>query len=281
VEVLVVTSIPVVRTLLALSLLGPAGLPVLAETTVAPARGPVVLELFTSQGCSSCPPADLVVSRLGLDDETRSRVIPLAFHVDYWNEIGWTDPFSSNAWSLRQAAYCRALKVNGGPYTPQLVIDGQAEMNGGQGRRVLSQIGSAQDQPSLARVSLEARAADEGGPGLLVVVAAEVEPGLDARKLELRVAVYENGLVTPVSQGENSGRTLRNDFVVRRLQTALTLDPRKERSGKREMKVKLDRDWSRENVGLAAFLQDPSSMRIYAAASLGPAALLPSRGAQP
>jgi hypothetical protein len=257
------------RAFLILGLSGATGAPVVSETATPPARGPVVVELFTSQGCSSCPRADEVVSRLGLDEKTRGLVIPLAFHVDYWNQIGWTDPFSSHAWSLRQAAYSRALKVDGGPYTPQLVVDGFAEMNGGQEARALTQIGNALQQPSLARVTLEARPAGDGS-GILVTVGAALLAGLDARKLELRVAVYENGLVTSVSQGANGGKSLRNDFVVRRLQTALSLDPRKEQSGQKEIKVKLDRDWKRENVGLAAFLQDPGSLRIYAASALPP-----------
>src|SRR5260370_15606082 len=81
---------------------------------------PVVLELFTSEGCSSCPPADALLSDLG--SSTKS-VVPLAYHVDYWDLLGWSDPFSSHQWSERQSAYALALKLNGG-YTPQIVIDG-------------------------------------------------------------------------------------------------------------------------------------------------------------
>ena len=218
-----------VRILLALHLLFPVVLAAAAENPAPPPRGPIVLELFTSQGCSSCPHADEVVSRLGLDEGTRRLVIPLAFHVDYWNQIGWTDPFSSHAWTLRQAAYCRELKVNDGPYTPQLVVDGQAELNGAQDARVRAQIESALRQPSLATVNLEERPPDAGKPGLRVAVSAQIPETLDARKLELRVAVYENGLVTAVSQGENGGRSLKNDFVVRRLESAASFDPRKDK----------------------------------------------------
>jgi len=254
-----------------LCLLAPAGVRA-AEVVPPPGRGAIVIELFTSQGCSSCPGADEVVSRLGLDERTRGLVIPLAFHVDYWNQIGWTDPFSAYGWTLRQGAYCRALQVDDGPYTPQLVVDGRSELNAAQERRVLGQISSALERPALARVSLRAREAEAGKPGLLLAIGAEIDEGVDARKLELLVAVYENGLVTSVTRGENGGRSLRNDFVVRRLESAFTLEPRKEKHKQRELRLKLDRDWKRENLGVAAFLQDPVSMRIYAASSLPPAA---------
>ena len=97
-----------------------------------PARGgptPVVLELFTSQGCSSCPPADAVLSKLGRDEKLAGRVIPIAFHVDYWTYIGWADPFSSADWTARQNEYARALKADS-LYTPQLVVNGATHLNG-------------------------------------------------------------------------------------------------------------------------------------------------------
>src|SRR5437764_14523810 len=84
---------------------------------------PVVVELFTSQGCSSCPPADQLVSEIAHDASLRGRVIPLTFHVDYWDRLGWRDPFSSAEWSRRQYAYVHALHVNSA-YTPQIVVGG-------------------------------------------------------------------------------------------------------------------------------------------------------------
>src|SRR5262245_48363920 len=150
--------------------------------TAGPSPRVVVLELFTSQGCSSCPRADELLSRLGTDERTRALVVPLAFHVDYWNRIGWTDPFSSSEWSLRQADYCRSLRVDS-PYTPQLVVDGQAEANGTDVRRVLGEIDAARERPPLARVRLSAQpAADERT--LVVDVEAEVVEGAPrARRL--------------------------------------------------------------------------------------------------
>ena len=97
-----------------------------SETNGASDGAPVVLELFTSEGCSSCPPADALISELG--SSTKS-VIPLAYHVDYWNHLGWADPFSSRQWSERQSDYARAMNLDG-EYTPQMVISGAWQCGG-------------------------------------------------------------------------------------------------------------------------------------------------------
>jgi len=103
------------------------------------ASGPVVVELFTSQGCSSCPPADRLLSKLSRDPRLAGRVIPLAFHVDYWDYIGWRDPFASPRWSQRQKDYARVFRSNR-IYTPQLVVSGSTEGVGSQDvQRVPSQ----------------------------------------------------------------------------------------------------------------------------------------------
>ena len=245
-----------------------------AESTGPPAL--VVLELFTSQGCSSCPAAEELLSRIGLDPGTRELVAPLAFHVDYWDELGWRDPFSDRAWSFRQMQYQHALKVAGGAYTPQLVVNGQAELNGTHARRVLSELEAAQQQDVVASVELAARLCEGARrPALAVDVKATLLGEVAAGKLELKLAVFENGVVTAVRRGENGGRTLRNDFVVRRLETAFSLQPTKGARGERQLTLKLDRDWQLQNLGVAAFLQDSSSLRILAAAArqlAGPAA---------
>lgn len=238
--------------------------------TSSPEPGPIVLELFTSQGCSSCPPADQVLSRLGLDEETQALVVPLAFHVDYWDRIGWTDPFGSAAWSARQDAYCRALAVEAGPYTPQLVVNGRVELNGSQQRRALGEIEKARRQPSPARVTLSLAGALAGTRTVRVRVSAEVVGDMDARKLDMLVALFENGLITAVGRGENRGRSLRDDFVVRRLEKAFSLAPTTGAHRERELELKLERGFEAENLGVAAFLQDPASMRIHAAAVARP-----------
>lgn len=235
-----------------------------ASTGAVPREGVVLLELFTAQGCSSCPPADRVLSALGQDESLRERVVPLAFHVDYWDRIGWTDPFGSSRWSARQEAYGRRFRLDG-VYTPQLVLDGRAEMNGSQEARIRAEIARGLERPPVARVDLAA-ARGEGAAEAVITVGAEMLEARDG-KLDLLLAVFENGVVTAVARGENEGAVLRNDFVVRRLETVLSLGGRAGTSRSREIKVKLDLAWRPEHLGVAAFLQDPRSLEIVGAAA--------------
>ena len=226
---------------------------------------PVVIELFTAQGCSSCPPADRVLSALGRDEGTRDRVVPLAFHVDYWNQVGWTDPFGSPRWSARQEAYGRRFGLES-VYTPQLVVNGRAELNGGEEQRVREEIALGMKRSPVARIHLEA-AFLEGRPDVMVIAEVEILDRPGASKLDLMVALFENAVVTPVARGENRGRVLHNDFIVRRLETAFSLEGRAGSSRRKELKLRLDPGWRRENLGIAAFLQDPRSMEIHGAVS--------------
>ncbi len=114
-----------------------------APAAAPPAAGSVaVVELFTSQGCSSCPPADRLLSAIAAEPAFAGKVVPLAYHVDYWNYIGWQDPFSSADWSTRQKQYAQAYDTNR-IYTPQLVVNGTDEMTGSEERKVRSAIARA------------------------------------------------------------------------------------------------------------------------------------------
>jgi hypothetical protein len=215
---------------------------------------PVLVELFTSQGCYSCPPADRLLSRLGR--ESGGNVVPLAFHVDFWNTLGWRDPFSSSTWSRRQAAYVRALRLDSG-YTPQVVVHGLAEAVGSDEKRILAAIATAASRPA-AELSLTL---EPGSSDVTARVQVEIPEPLREREWDLMLAVYETGLVTAVESGENKGRELRNDYVVRSL--------RRERLKKNDSsvsevssKLPLERDWNRSQLGVAAFLQDRKSLEI-------------------
>lgn len=204
---------------------------------------PVLVELFTSQGCSSCPPADRLLTRLVEQD----RVIALAFHVDYWNYIGWTDPFSSKTWSDRQRGYAAVFGSNR-IYTPQLVVNGRWEAVGSDAREVDRLLrdarGSLRDELSLE--------IEESTAGLTVRLSA---PGpMGARRAWLAVA--ESGFETPVGRGENADHTLRNDNVVRRLE-AVELG--------KHVPVELDSEWRRDRLRLVAFLQDSKTLAVTAA----------------
>jgi len=229
------------------------------------AGGPVVLELFTSQGCSSCPPADRLLSQLGSDPKLAGRVIPLAFHVDYWDHIGWRDPFDSARWSQRQQGYAKAFRSNR-IYTPQLVVNGRTECVGSQPGEVRQRLSDALAAPSAGRVILAVDPPTADGR-LRVKVGAKLAKTVAKGDLDLWVAIWETGLVTEVGAGENARRTLHNDYVVRRLEKALVLPGTAgaERSG--EIVLGVDKRWKTDQLGVAAFLQDPATFQIHGAAS--------------
>ena len=232
----------------------------------APPGRPVLVELFTSQGCSSCPPADRMLAEIAAQPLGERAVIPLAFHVDYWNYIGWTDPFSSADWSARQRRYGAAFD-NGRIYTPELVVAGAADCVGTDGSRLRKQVAAAAAEPERATVELQPAPRGAGGSWPVTVKAQRrAEPGAPAA--EVLLAVYENGLETPVSRGENASRKLRNDRVVRRLVRAVTL-PAGGGNAEQRVEVAVDPTWGKD-VGLVAFVQEPSTLRVLAVAEAAP-----------
>ena len=166
---------------------------------------PVVIELFTSQGCSSCPPAEQLLGKLAHAGSVGNRTIaPLAFHVDYWDDLGWKDPFSLPAWTARQQSYARALGDDR-VYTPELVVAGGAGMVGSQWARVEASIMAApRQQPVAAKATWE---------DARVTVTATAPADAD-----VLVAVWENAPATKALHGENSGEMLSGERVVRRLE---------------------------------------------------------------
>jgi hypothetical protein len=170
-----------------------------------PDEGPVVIELFTSQGCSSCPPADRLLSKLAEAGALGGRKIAaLSFHVDYWDSLGWADPYASSAWTARQQGYAHSLGDDR-VYTPELVVAGGAGMVGSQTTKVTQAIASA---PHQASVPAKATWADHA-------VTIDATAPADA---DVFVAVYEASTKTAVPRGENAGETLVSDRVVRKLE---------------------------------------------------------------
>jgi hypothetical protein len=186
-----------IRSLLA-GLVAMAALPVLPAMA---AERPVVVELFTSQGCSSCPPADELLATLA----DRPEVLALAFHVDYWNRLGWTDPFSSAWATARQSAYA-TLMGSSQVYTPQAVVDGGRDVVGSDRAAMESAIAAARSDPS---VPVALTASDEA-----LQVAVDPTAPTDA---VLWLVGFDDRHETPVRRGENAGRTLVNRNVVRSL----------------------------------------------------------------
>ena len=230
------------------------------QTTDAQAVHTVLVELFTSQGCSSCPPADRLLTKLGQGNN--GRVVPLSFHVDFWNHLGWSDPFSRADWTQRQAAYAKIFRLSN-VYTPEAVVDGSAEILGSDENRLGAAIKAAAALPS-AEISLRLEPTDSK---VLVTADIDVPQALRGRKLDLMLAVFETSLVTNVGRGENGGRVLRNDYVVRSLECAARIAPTASDRVRETAEIALAREWKRSELGVAAFLQDPTSLEILGANS--------------
>ncbi|HSY13968.1 MAG TPA: DUF1223 domain-containing protein [Verrucomicrobiae bacterium] len=226
-------------------------LAVAAVPLVAVAQNPVVVELFTSEGCSSCPPADAVLLQLSQSGLKGEEVILLGEHVDYWNYIGWTDRFSSKQFSQRQSEYASALRAE--VYTPQMVIDGREQFVGNDAAEVASRIVAAAKRPMPGQVSL----AWEGDRRLRVAV--QSAPAVKAKVL---LAITEDGLSTQVANGENGGKTLHHAAVVRSLQEIGEL-----RDGKFEsiVDVPVAAGWNRNQLKAIVLLQEPKTMKIVGA----------------
>jgi len=163
----------------------------------------VVVELFTSQGCSSCPPADAYLSELS---RSRSDVLPLAFHVTYWNNLGWKDPFSLDAATQRQATY--AARFGYGSYTPEIVVDGRRGLVGSDRSAAAAAI-AAEKKAGAVNAPLSATQADKG---------ISITVGAGSGNARVMLVGYDAEHRTSVGRGENNGRTLTESNVVRSIQ---------------------------------------------------------------
>ncbi len=203
--------------------------------------GPLILELFTSQGCSSCPPADKLLATFAKDDN----LAPLSFHVDYWNGLGWADPYSQEAWTERQHQYARALGDTR-VYTPELVIGGATGLVGSSTGQIKIAIAKA-SRPAL----LAATAAWKAD---MVEITTTAPAGAD-----VLVAIYEAERTIKVPRGENAGETMTNARVVRKLVKVASAGTQG------SIKVAIDPAW--KAVGAVAFAQR-SDKKIVASAML-------------
>ncbi len=246
---------------LAATLLSAAG----GDGPVQPPRTRVVLELFTSEGCSSCPPADDLLRRLIREQPIPGvEVVALSEHVDYWNRLGWKDPFSSSRFTERQEEYAQHFDGNG-MYTPQAVIDGRWQVVGNDWQAVRKALVAAADAPK-ATVDVQTRRAD--GRVSVSVTVADV-PRDPSGDVDVMLAVVENGLSVEVKQGENARRRLEHDAVVRKLDRIGTLS-RGARSGTFTATVPVTSDWSTANLQVVVFLQQRRGARIVGASAASP-----------
>jgi hypothetical protein len=209
-------------------------------TAVSGARSVPVLELYTSEGCDSCPPADRWVtalrSRYGPE-----RLVVLAFHVDYWDKLGWIDRYAQGRFSERQRIV-NSRTGNRVVYTPQLVLNG---------RDLRTRESFDASLAALERVAPRAsiRLAVDAAPGRVAVSGAWSG---GAQPAQGWIALYENRLATNVTAGENRNKRLEHDFVVRDIAGPFP-------AGTVAHTFKLQPDWKRADLGVAAFVQNPQS----------------------
>ena len=225
------------------------------------ASTPVLVELFTSEGCSSCPPADALLSRLGRTQPVRGAdIIILEEHVDYWDRLGWRDPFSSAAATERQNEYDMAF-AGREVYTPQMIVDGRAQFVGNSDTDALRAIRTASQAPKPA-VQLSWQKDD--------TLAIHIEPLKNTEERDgqqLFLAVAENMLHSDVKHGENAGRALEHNGVIRQLLPLGKIDAAPAGFSS-SVAVHSAREWNRANLRAVVFVQERRSRHVLAAAAI-------------
>jgi hypothetical protein len=217
----------------------------------ADAKPLIVVELFTSQGCSSCPPADLALGELA----AREDILALSYHVDYWDYIGWKDPFALPANTTRQRDYARFL---GRPYiyTPQMVVQGASDTTGAQANELAQRLQAAR---AMSRLGVALKS--EGGDRLVV----GLPQGAADEEMIVYLVGFDRSRETSIKRGENSGRTVRYHHVVREFAQIGTWT-----GEARELRVAIPEP-VKTGGGCAVLVQSPKSGRIHAAGMIRPA----------
>ena len=230
-------------------------------------RTPVVVELFTSEGCSSCPPADALLARLSEGQVAGNiHLIALEEHVDYWNDLGWTDPFSSQDWTSRQYVYARTLG-NGNAYTPQMVVDGTVEFVGSHTQKARETILKAASKAKVPVMLVQSNANEPSKENFSVKV-GKLEGTTRGDAAEVWLAITETGLHSAVTRGENAGEDLHHAAVVRSMRKIGEAKADGETSLAGDASVPLQKEWKRENLRAVLLVQEKKSRRILGAAEV-------------
>jgi len=232
-----------------------------ACTAHSPEHRVALLELYTSEGCSSCPPADRWLSAARQRADWGGRVVPLALHVDYWDYIGWKDAYAKPLFSARQQEQVAAAG-NTVVYTPQFFVQGRSWRSARPSSNLDAALQEAARKPAGADVSLTSQKTE--GRSLPVRLEVRLKPGQDAAAVY--VALYQNGLTTSVRAGENQGATLRHDYVVREWIGPKILAPGQVLS--ETVRLALPDGAAASDLGVAAFVQNPRSRDVLQALSL-------------
>jgi hypothetical protein len=221
-------------------------------------RTPVLIELFTSEGCSDCPPADALLRKLDQSQPVNgAELIVLSEHVDYWNDDGWRDPYSSHEYSERQGAYASHFGL-GSVYTPQMVVDGRFELVGSDERRAILAIENATKSEKIP-VSISSIHLGASNLVTMRVDATQLPSSIAARSADVLVAAADESDESRVSRGENAGRILNHVAVLRSLTRVGTVD----QSGgfSHDISVSVNRG-SAGNLRVVAIIQETATGRV-------------------
>jgi hypothetical protein len=248
-----------------LAILSATGTHAIAEgqigVTAGATRRPVLVELFTSEGCSSCPAADQVLSRL---DQTQPiqgiQILVLSEHVDYWDSLGWRDPNSSLVFTLRQQRYALQLRVEN-PYTPELVVDGHQELVGSRAEDARMAIAKA---GRVEKIPVHITRLEAIGNRARVAITVDAD-SMTGRGAKVYVAIAANETHSNVGSGENAGRQLSHVAVVRTLEDVGFC---KARSDFRKEIVLKARPDELQSMRVVAFIQDPKTLEVLGATAL-------------
>ncbi len=228
---------------------------------VDPNAVPVLVELFTSEGCSSCPPADAVLAKLERTQPVAgARIVPLGHHVDYWDRLGFPDPFSSPRATSRQKSYDG---LGAGTYTPQGVVDGRTQTVGSRSSALESLVGEAAKRPHAALAIDVARGEEKDAPFAITVRIGALPQG-SAADAELVVVLTQNGARVPIPRGENAGLTLEHTAIVRELVVA---GPAPKAGGALDAKLKAPSSVAARDLRVVAFVQERGSRRVLGTAT--------------
>jgi len=233
----------------------------LAQRPLGAAPQAILVELFTAEGCSSCPPADALLQRILSAPPPGVDLVALGEHVDYWDRLGWRDRFSSAALTNRQQVYASRFATQS-VYTPQMVVDGRAEFVGSDGAAAKRAIDRAAASPH-GRVHIVLGA--EASPITVTVSAADLPAVGRGDRADILVAITEDGLSSDVKRGENHGRVLAHAAVVRTLQT---IGEATGPSASAHAEVKLSPDWRRDRLKVVAFVQERRGRTVLGAAAV-------------
>lgn len=229
-------------------------------------RIPVLVELFTSEGCSSCPPADALLAKLeDVQPVKGAEIIVMEEHVDYWDALGWKDPYSSLEWTMRQQQYSEAFG-SGSVYTPQMVVDGRSEFVGSRAWEAEKEVQKATRVAKTEVAVTPVKPTMEGTQSFTIRV-GKINEGTGSEAAEVWLAVTESKLQSSVTRGENAGESLRHTSVLRTLKKVGKAEADKDQAFAGEQSVRLDSAWKRENTRVIVFVQERKSRKILGAAS--------------